>query len=84
MAYRRFSDYFPQLVYDEFAHDIRGGMETAIYDTVNLTGPDVVQRCVQYLEEDPETCLRRERLHDRSIRVSKAQDALRRLWVAIG
>ncbi|KAI0319288.1 P-loop containing nucleoside triphosphate hydrolase protein [Amylostereum chailletii] len=84
VAYRRFTDYAPQFVYEELVGELHDHIKDAVFEAVGLAGSDVVERCKKYLEEPPSVTEQRNELEEKLKRLTQAREELRLFWAPSG
>ena len=81
VAYKRFSDMVPLAIDHEMVRGLERGMEYAMRDGLNLTGPDAQARCQMMVQEPSNVASRRTDLQKKLDRLQAASGELRKLLV---
>ncbi|KAG1731844.1 P-loop containing nucleoside triphosphate hydrolase protein [Suillus paluster] len=81
VAYKRFSDMVPMAIDHEVVRGLEKGMEHALRDGLNLTGPDAEARCRLMVQEHSTVVSKRTELQKKLDRLQAASLELRKLFV---
>jgi len=81
VSYKRFSDMVPLAIDHEMILGLEKGMESAMRDGLNLTGPDAKSRCQMMVQEPSIVASRRTDLQKKLDRLHAASLELRKLLV---
>ncbi|KAG0692056.1 P-loop containing nucleoside triphosphate hydrolase protein [Suillus ampliporus] len=81
VAYKRISDMVPLAIDHEVVRGLEKGMEQALLDGLNLTGPDAEARCRLMVQEHSTVASKRTELQKKLDRLQAASLELRKLFV---
>jgi len=81
VAYKRFSDMVTLAIDHEMVRGLENGIEHALRDGLNLTGPDAQARCQMMVQEPSGVASRRTDLQKKLDRLHAASLELRKLLV---
>lgn len=81
VSYKRFSDMVPLAIDHEVVRGLEKGMEQALRDGLNLTGPDATARCRLMVQEHSAVASKRTELQKKLDRLHAASLELRKLFV---
>ncbi|EGO00516.1 hypothetical protein SERLA73DRAFT_71538 [Serpula lacrymans var. lacrymans S7.3] len=79
VSYKRFADIIPMAVDHDLVLGLEKGIQKAIIEDLQLTGPDAQERCRLLLQEQSSIRVRREELERKRERLNTAKEEIRHL-----
>ena len=79
VAYKRFVDMVPMAIDHEIVLGMRKGLDMALQEGLQITGPDAYERCKIMLEEPISIATTRRETQEKMERLQAARQELRRL-----
>ena len=79
MAYKRFTDMVPMAIDHEIVLGLRLGVDKALREGLQITGPEGYNRCKNMLEEQISVVSERQEAQEKLKRLRAAREQLRQL-----
>lgn len=79
MAYKRFTDIVPIAIDHEIVLGLQNGIDRALQEGLQITGPEGYNRCKSMLEEQISVVTARQEIQEKMQRLQAAREELRQL-----